>query len=68
MRQCVSFYFLSWTVELVLEKERASFWAATVEPVLQLKDELNFRASQLRQQKVTAESSDGEQVIEKVFV
>lgn len=68
MCQCVSFYFLCWAVELVLEKERESFWAATVEPVLQLKDELNFRASQLRQQKVTAESSDGEQVIEKVFV
>lgn len=68
MRQRVSFYFLSWAVELVLEKERESFWAATVEPVLQLKDELNFRASQLRQQKVTTESSDGEQVIEKVFV
>ncbi|XP_075896459.1 coiled-coil domain-containing protein 148-like isoform X1 [Nelusetta ayraudi] len=52
--------------ELVLEKERESFWLATVEPALQLKDELNFRASQLRQQKVTAGGSDQEQVLQKI--
>lgn len=64
---CVNFFYCC-AVELVLEKERESFWLATVEPALQLKDELNFRASQLRQQKVTAGGSDQEQVLQKVFV
>lgn len=55
-------------LELVLEKERESFWLATVQPMLQVRDELSFRASQLRQQKVPAEGSDQEQVLQKVFV
>lgn len=61
-------FFQCCAVELVLEKERESFWLATVEPALRLKDELNFRASQLRQQKVTVGGSDLEQVLQKVFL
>lgn len=52
----------------MLEKERELFWLATVQPAIQLKDELIFKASQLRQRKVAAEGSDGNQVLQKVFV
>lgn len=60
--------FQCFAVELVLEKERDSFWVATMQPALQLKDELSFRASQLRQQKVAGGGSDKEQVLQKVLV
>lgn len=62
------YVFYRCALELVLEKERESFWLATVEPALQLKEELNFRASQLRQPKVTVGASDQELVLQKVFV
>ncbi|XP_056146061.1 coiled-coil domain-containing protein 148-like [Lampris incognitus] len=49
-----------------LEGEREAFRLATVEPVLQLRDDLRFRLAQVRHQPLTPHPSDLEQVLQQV--
>ncbi|KAK5861202.1 hypothetical protein PBY51_022616 [Eleginops maclovinus] len=50
---------------LLLEREREAFRKATVEPVLQLKDDLGFRLGEARQQ-LTADGSNWEEVKQQI--
>ncbi|XP_038576334.1 coiled-coil domain-containing protein 148-like [Micropterus salmoides] len=50
----------------LLDREREAFRIATVEPVLQLKDDLCFRLGEVQHQQLTAHRSVWEQVIQQV--
>ncbi|XP_018557935.1 coiled-coil domain-containing protein 148 [Lates calcarifer] len=52
--------------ELFLEKEQEAFRIATVEPVLQLRDDLCFRLGEVQHQQLTAHLSNWEQVIQQI--
>ncbi|KAJ4933518.1 hypothetical protein JOQ06_030344 [Pogonophryne albipinna] len=51
---------------LLLEREREAFRKATVEPVLQLKDDLRFRLGEAQRQDLTANQSDWEEVKQQI--
>ncbi|KAK5921030.1 hypothetical protein CgunFtcFv8_024770 [Champsocephalus gunnari] len=51
---------------LLLEREREAFRKATVEPVLQLKDDLCFRLGEAQSQDLTANQSDWEEVKQQI--
>ncbi|KAI4805323.1 hypothetical protein KUCAC02_009947 [Chaenocephalus aceratus] len=51
---------------LLLEREREAFRKATVEPVLQLKDDLRFRLGEAQSQDLTANQSDWEEVKQQI--
>lgn len=57
---------LCWGLGLLLEREREAFRKATVEPVLQLKDDLRFRLGEAQSQDLTANQSDWEEVKQQV--
>ncbi|XP_033990583.1 coiled-coil domain-containing protein 148-like [Trematomus bernacchii] len=51
---------------VLLEREREAFRKATVEPVLQLKDDLCFRLGEAQRQDLIANQSDGEEVKQQI--
>ncbi|KAF3843080.1 hypothetical protein F7725_001929, partial [Dissostichus mawsoni] len=51
---------------VLLEREREAFRKATVEPVLQLKDDLCFRLGEAQRQDLTANQSDWEEVKQQI--
>ncbi|KAF7665204.1 hypothetical protein LDENG_00149060 [Lucifuga dentata] len=52
--------------ELFLERERESFNIATVEPIHQLRDDLQFRLGQIEHQQLTGRPSNWEQVLQQI--
>ncbi|CAL1582421.1 unnamed protein product [Knipowitschia caucasica] len=54
--------------ELCLERERQAFRRATVEPVLQLRDDLRYRLSEGLNQPLHVHESDWDQVLQQVNV
>ncbi|XP_028249786.1 coiled-coil domain-containing protein 148-like [Parambassis ranga] len=52
--------------EMVLEREQETFRISTVEPVHQLRDDLRFRLHEVKQQQLSAQPSDWEEVIQQI--